>query len=441
MTILQSSDSHRGASRRDFLKSTSTSAIGAAVGAAVASGLTVPRLAHADGDGGDTLKVGLVGCGGRGAGAVNNALTADGNSRLVALAEIFDDRLQECRQRLAKYGERYTVSDDMCFSGFDAYKDLLATDVDVVILATPPHFRPAHLRACVEAGKHIFTEKPMAVDAPGVRSVIDSSELARQKGLSLVSGFCYRYEAGVRETIRRIKEEGAIGDIVAIQADSLRGTLWYRGDDPSWSEMERQIRNWYYYTWLSGDHDVEQHVHSIDKAAWLLDDRHPVRAVGMGGRQQRTEKKFGNIYDHHAVVFEFDDGVRVYGFCRQQDGCSGGLQGTDEYVLGTKGQALLNKYRIFGENKWRFREEVPNRYVVEHEVLFESIRTGKPVNDGSFMANSTMMAIMGRMCSYTGQTLTWDQCLNSNERLGPEKYEWGDVPEPVIAIPGLTDFA
>ncbi len=433
---LQTPESRPSESRREFLKSTSA----AAVGATLAANLLIPKFAHGDGDGSATLKVGLIGCGGRGSGAAVNAINADGNCRLVALADAFEDRLQEHRQQLAKRGEKLTVTDDMCFVGFDAYQQLLATDVDMVILATPPHFRPEHFRACVEAGKHTFVEKPVAVDAPGIHSVLESTEIARQKNLSVVSGLCWRYDYGVRETMKRI-EDGAIGDIVAIQSDYPAGSLWYRGNDPSWSPMEYQMRNWYYYTWLSGDHNVEQYIHGLDKIAWLMGDKMPLRAYGMGGRQQRTEAKYGHIFDHHAVVYEFDKGVRAFSYTRQQAGCSSGLNGVDEYVMGTKGQALIVKHQIKGENPWRYRDSKPSMYDVEHQELLASIRSGKAINDGVRMANSTMIGIMGRMCTYTGQTLTWDQCFNSSERLGPETYAWGDMPEPEVAIPGITPFA
>ena len=422
-------------SRRAFLRTSST----VAVGAGIATNLVVPKFAHGDGDNTGTIKVGLIGCGGRGSGAANNAIQADANCQLFALADVFEDRLQERRNLLAKGGERLAVADDMCFTGFDAYKHLLATDVDVVLLATPPHFRPEHFRACVEAGKHTFVEKPIAVDAPGVRSVIESSKLARKKNLSVVSGFMWRHDHGMVETHKRIMD-GAIGDIVAIQADYPTGTLWHRGDDPAWSRMEYQMRNWYYYTWLSGDHNVEQHVHNLDLISWLLDDATPVRSFGVGGRQQRTDAKFGNIYDHHSVVYEFENGVRAFSSTRQQDGCSSGFNGVDEYVMGTKGHALLQKGRIDGETPWRFRGAKPNAHQLEHDKLFAGIRTGNLINEGVRMANSTMIAIMGRMCTYTGQTLSWDQCINSNERLGPDKYEWGDAPEAKVAIPVITEF-
>ena len=423
-------------SRREFIRSSSA----VTVGVGLAINVVVPKFAHGDGDNSATLKIGLVGCGGRGGGAARNAIHADENCQLFALADVFEDRLQERRQQLTKGGARLKVADEMCFTGFDAYKKLLATDVDVVLLATPPHFRPEHFRACVEADKHTFVEKPIAVDAPGVRSVIESAKLAREKNLSVVSGFMWRHDHGMVETHKRIKD-GAIGDIVAIQADFPASSLWHRGSDPSWSRMEYQMRNWYYYTWLSGDHNVEQHVHNLDLISWLLGDATPIRAVGMGGRQQRTDAKFGNIYDHHAVTYEFENGVRAFSSTRQQDGCSNGLNGIDEYVMGTKGQALLQKGRIMSENPWQYRGTKPSAHQLEHDNMFAGLRSGNLINEGVRMANSTMIAIMGRMCTYTGQTLTWDQCINSNERLGPEEYEWGDVPEPVVAIPGMTKFA
>jgi predicted dehydrogenase len=306
-----------------------------------------------------------------------------------------------------------------------------------VILATPPHFRPEHLRYSVERGKHAFVEKPVAVDVPGVHAVMETCELARQKGLAVVSGLCWRYAPRVKETIARI-QEGAIGDIVAIQSCYNTGTEWHRGENPAWSRMEYQIRNWLYYTWLSGDHIVEQAVHSLDKTAWLLGDASPVRAMGLGGRQQRTGPKFGNIYDHHTVFYEFSGGVRAYFTCRRQDNCS---KLVEETVLGTKGKAWVLAGRIEGEKPWRYSGPKPSMFQLEHEELFKSIRAGRPINNGHYMTNSTLIAIMGRMCTYTGQDLTWEQVNGSQERLGPAAYEWGDVPEPPVPVPGVTKFA
>lgn len=409
------------------------------MGGALAGTLFAPSRVHAAGD--DTLKIGLIGCGGRGSGAAHQALNADPNVKLVAMADAFADRLASSRQNLEKVaGDKVAVDDDHCFVGFDAYKKVLDSDVDVVLLATPPHFRPVQLRAAIEAGKHVFCEKPVAVDAPGVRSVLETSKLAEQKGLSIVSGLCWRYDSGVRETMNRVLG-GEIGDIIAIQENYLTGTLWHHGKEPSWSDMEYQLRNWLYFTWLSGDHNVEQHVHSLDKSAWALGDSSPVSAVGLGGRQVRTDSKWGHIFDHHAVQYEFPNGVRVYSYTRQMDGCS---RDVEDYVMGTKGTARILKHSIEsrdGETKWRYRGAKPNMYQVEHNELFASIRAGKPINNGYYMANSTMIAIMGRMATYSGQTVTWDQAFNSDENLAPKAYSWGPVETPPVALPGITQLA
>ena len=425
-------ENDRDTSRRGFLKTSAK----AAAATSMLGALAVPSRAHAAES--DVLKIGLVGCGGRGSGAAVNAMRADKHCQLVAMADAFADRLESSRRRLREAGgEKFAVTDENCFVGFDAYKKLLATDVDVVILATPPHFRPEQFRAAVEAGKHTFVEKPVAVDAPGVRSVLATSEVAHEKGLAVVSGLCWRYDHGVRATMEHIRD-GAIGDIVAIQSTYNTGTLWHHGDKSTWSRMEYQLRNWLYYTWLSGDHNVEQHIHSLDKVAWLMGDVPPTSATGMGGRQQRTDEKYGHVFDHHAVVYDYPGGVKAFAYCRQQDGCSNYV---DENVLGTKGQARMLRHRIDGAVKWRYQGPKPNMYDVEHQELFASIRSGSPINNGRYMATSTMLAIMGRMCTYSGKTLTWDQCLASTERLGPERYEWGDLPEPLVAVPGVTRFS
>ena len=281
------SPGNAGPSRREFLKS-STAAV---IGGAVAANLLVSRSAHAAGS--DMLKIGLIGCGGRGTGAVGNAFAADANTKLTAVADVFADQAENSINQLRKTTpERVAVESDHVFWGFDAYEKLLATDVDVVILATPPHFRPAHLKAAIASGKHVFCEKPVAVDAPGVRSVLETTEEARKKNLAIVSGLCYRYDPPKRELIQRV-HDGAIGDILAMHVSYNTGTLWYRGREPEWSEMEYQLRNWLYFTWLSGDFNVEQHVHSLDKAAWAMQDEPPLRATGLGGRQVRIEEQVG----------------------------------------------------------------------------------------------------------------------------------------------------
>ncbi len=422
--------------RREFLKS---SAAAAAVLGSAASTHGETSGVHAGVD--ETLRVGLVGCGGRGAGAVLNALTADPHTKLVAVGDTFRDRADQCLSDLRgneKFGSRMVVDADHVFTDFDNYKHVIDA-CDVVILATPPHFRPQHLRYAVEKGRHAFVEKPVAVDAPGLRHIMETCRLARERDMSIVSGLCWRYDLGVRETMRRILEEKAIGDIVSIESSYNTGAVWHRGDDPNWSRMEHQIRNWYYYTWLAGDHILEQAVHSLDKSAWLLGDIQPTKAMALGGRQQRTEPKYGNIYDHFSVFYEFPTGQRVYFTCRQQDGTT---KHVDERVLGTKGQAEVLRHTIEPNDgkRWRYRGAKPSMYIVEHEHLFKSIRQGEAINDGHYMCNSTMIGIMGRMAAYTGKTLTWDECFNSQQRLGPTEYAWADVPEPEIAIPGRTEF-
>jgi predicted dehydrogenase len=282
----------------------------------------------------------------------------------------------------------------------------------------------------------VFCEKPVAVDAPGVRSVLETTELARNKNLAIVSGLCYRYDRPKRELLNRV-HDGAIGDILAMQVSYNTGTLWHHGRDAKWSEMEYQLRNWLYFTWLSGDFNVEQHVHSLDKAAWAMKDEPPAKATALGGRQVRVEEQWGNIYDHFAVVYEYANGVKLFAQCRQMGGCSVDVS---DHLIGTNGSAEIMKAEIEGPNEWRYRGEKPNMYEEEHRELFASIRAGAPINNGDYMAKSTMMAIMGRMAAYTGQTLTWDQCLNSTEDLTPARYEWGDVPVPTVAKPGLTKF-
>ena len=421
--------------RRRFLNTT------ARAGGALIGAMAIPRSVHAGGD--DALRVGLIGAGGRGTQAAIDALLADKQAKLVAVADTFAERAATCLETLratAKVADRVAVTPDHVFTGFDGYKEVIDSGVDVVLLATPPHFRPAHFQYAVAAGKHCFVEKPVAVDAPGVRSVMESCRQAEQKGLAIVSGLCWRYDAGVRETMRRILEEKAIGDIIAIESTYNSGGLWHRGDKPEWSRMEYQVRNWLYYTWLSGDHILEQAIHSLDKTAWLAGDSPPLRATALGGRQQRTDPKYGNVYDHFSVFYEYASGQRVYFTCRQQDNCSTKIE---EHVLGTAGCAEVARGRLLdraGKRTWQYRGSKPSMYQVELDELFASIHDGTPINNGHYMCNSTMIAVMGRMAAYTGQTLTWEECLNSNERLGPTEYAWSDAPEPAVAIPGQTDF-
>ena len=330
--------------------------------------------------------------------------------------------------------------------GFDAAQKLIQSDVDVVILAEPPHFRPMHLKAAVEAGKHVFCEKPVAVDAPGVRSVLATAEEAKRKNLNLVSGLCWRYDQGVCEIMKRVLD-GAIGEIRSIQEAYLGGTLSHRARQDGWTEMEYQLRNWQFFVWLSGDFNTEQHVHSLDKAAWAMRDEPPVRAWGIGGQQLRNPK-VGDVYDHHAVVYEYPDGVNVHAYCRQMPGCPSNVT---DVIVGSKGRAIvLDKLRIEGEKPWHFTGPRlgSEMYDKEHQKLFAAIRSGETINNGLYMARSTMWAILGRMVDFTGQPLTWEEAINSQQTLAPAKYALDAVPPVLpgkdgrypIAMPGVTKF-
>jgi len=419
------------ASRRDFLKGST-----AAVAATLSTGLAVPMV-HAAGSG--TIKVGLIGCGGRGTGAAEQALTADSGTKLIAMADAFQDRLDDSLSELkgSKVASRVDVPKDRQYAGFDAYKHV-TDQVDVVLLTTPPHFRPLHLAYAVEKGVHAFVEKPMAVDGPGLRKFIQACKDAQAKSLSLVNGFCWRYDGPRRETMKQVFD-GKIGDVVAIETTYNSHGVW----DPRKirercsSDMEYQMRNWYYYGWLSGDHIVEQAVHGIDTMGWVMGDKLPVRCWGIGGRQSRTDAKYGNIWDHFSVVYEYPDNVRGYHHCRHWENTP---TQTKDYILGTKGTADVFGNTIAGANKWRYRGPKTDKYQVEHDEMFAAIRDGKPINNGEKAAWSTLLALMGRTAAYTGQVLTPNMVLNSAEDLTPPKYEFGPLAMPPIPVPGTTKF-
>jgi predicted dehydrogenase len=428
----------KNGSRRDFLKSSAATALGTAALLAGASQV------HAGGS--DVIRVGLIGCGsprgGRGRGAAEQCVNAGPNVKLVAMADLFRDHLDYTRNYLKRLGsDKIDVPDKHCFVGFDAYKELLALkEVDVVILTSPPGFRPAHMEAAVAAGKHIFAEKPVATDAPGVRSVLKSCAEAKKKGLSVVSGLCWRYDLAKQETFKRI-HDGGLGEIVAMQCTYNTGGLWVIPRQSRWSDMEWQVRNWLYFTWLSGDFNVEQHIHSLDKMGWAMKDEYPVKAVGLGGRQARTGPEYGHIFDHHSVVYTFANGIKAFASCRQQDGCAGEV---NDFIFGTEGTCNVMKHNIRGKRRWSYKPSrgVADRgmYQREHDALIASIRAGKPINNGDYMCKSTLMAIMGRMATYTGQEITWEQALNSKEDLMPAKLEFGSLDVPPVARPGITQF-
>ncbi len=419
----------RNVTRREFVKA---SAITAGALAAT-SPLTFAQNAGVAGS--DMIKVGLIGCGGRGTGAAFNAMEASERVHVVALADVFQDHLEKCRSNLQEHAERATISDDRCYVGFDAFQKLLDSGVDMVILATPPHFRPLHFAAAVDAGCHVFMEKPVAVDPQGIRMVIESGSMAEQKQLSVVAGTQRRHELCYLEMMDRIGK-GAIGNIVAGYCYWNMGFLWQKERQPSWSDMEWQLRNWLYFTWLSGDHIVEQHVHNLDVCNWAIGS-HPIKCMGMGGREVRTDPVNGNIFDHHTIVYEYPDNVFVTSMCRQIAGCANNVS---EMLLGSEGRALSSSGRavIEGENKWRFHEKNPNPYVQEHRDLIASIEGGRYYNEARQVAESTMTAIMGRMSTYTGQEVTWEQAMNSELVLDPPSYSFGELPVRAVAVPGQT---
>ena len=418
--------------RRNFL--------GTAAGAAAALPTLWTPAVHAAGS--DRLKVGLIGCGGRGSGAASQALSTKGDVVLTAVGDVFPDRIDQCLRSLEvmePIAAKVDVPVDRRFFGFEAYRQVIDSGVDVVLLATPPHFRPMHIEAAVAAGKHIFAEKPCAVDAPGVRRVLAACAQAKAKGLSIVSGLTLRYIDSYRAAMQRV-HAGAIGEIRMLQANDYRGAIWSLPRKPEWSDMEWQMRNWPHFTWLSGDFNVEQHVHNLDVCAWAMGDRYPVKAMGLGGQQVR--KGPGNIFDHHSVVYEYDDGARLVSNCRQ---IPGPKQEIGVEVLGSTGSLRLTEekrgVRITGAQPWEFDTAPTNGYQVEHDELFQSIRDGQPMDNGETLAKSTLLAIMGRWATYTGQEITWDMAWNSKQDLTPPSYEFGPLPMPPVATPGVTKFS
>jgi predicted dehydrogenase len=428
--------------RREFLKCSTT--------ALAAGTLTAELASHSDvhAAGSDVLRVGLIGCGRRGTGAAEQALQADPHTRLIAMADVFPDQLQYSLDTLRKseVGARVAVDHDRRFVGFDAYQRLLASGVDVVLLATPPHFRPSHLQAAITAGKHVFAEKPVAVDAPGIHKVMAACDAAKSKNLAIVSGLQNHYAHDIRAAIAQI-HDGAIGDVLEVQSawnGNPPGKPWPMVRKEGWSDMEYQLRNWYFWTWLSGDHIVEQAVHSIDKGLWALHDQAPASAVGLGGLQARFGSKSnpdrGQIFDHHAVVYQYSDGRKHVHTCRQQKNCANDIS---TWVTGTKGRCHLEKAAIYdptGKVVWKYSGKKNNAYQTEHDDLFAGLRNGKIINNGDYMIRSTMVAILGRMATYTGQKIAWDRALASKEDLTPAQHAWGPLPRPTVAIPGVTRF-
>ncbi len=436
--------------RRHFLRTTS----GAVAGGAILGALPIERFAHAASPG-DTIRIGLIGCGGRGSGAAAQALSTAGDVKLVAMADAFKNQLEGAHKQISgamkDRQERVDVKDDMKFVGLDAYKQVIAAS-DVVVIATPPGFRPIHFEEAVRQGKHVFMEKPVAVDAPGVRRVIEAAKVAKQKNLKVGVGLQRRHQLGYLETLKRLND-GAVGDIIAMRVYWNGGPVGPKarraqleksmGRPPT--ELEYQVRNWYMFNWLCGDHIVEQHIHNLDVANWVLGG-YPVRAWGMGGRAFQKGLDSGEIFDHHAVQYEYMVGgrpVRVFSECRQIPGC---WNSVSEHVHGTKGACNVGSYTITGETPWKFRGGGKDPYQQEHDDLFDAIRLDRPYNEAEYGALSSMTAIFGRMATYSGKELTWEDALNSKLDLSPSEYTWDGKPNMLpdadgnyaFAIPGKT---
>ena len=420
-----------GASRRDFLR-TSTAAV---VGGTLAS--TFSGLPGAYAAGSDEITVGVIGCGGRGTGAIDNVLNAAQGVRIVAVGDLFQDRLDASLKNLGtKHGEKAAVPADRQFVGWDAYEKVIASDINYVILATPPAFRPTHLRAAIEAGKHVFTEKPVAVDTAGIKTCYELADLAKSKGLGVGAGTQRRHHGAYLAALQRV-HDGAIGDITAMRVFWNQGGLWTKPRQPEWTDMEWQLRNWLYFTWLSGDHIVEQHVHNIDVGRWALGDKVPVRVFGVGGRQARTGPEYGHIFDHFGLDFEFDNGVHMLSMCRQQPGTPGLVA---EFLTGTNGKCDTHdgrRYEITGAKPWKWDGDYANPYQQEHSDLIESIRKGSPINELKQVADSTLAAIAGREAAYTGKVIALDQLMAEPFSLVPERLEFGPIAVPPVSVPGV----
>jgi predicted dehydrogenase len=394
-------------SRRSFLKKSSI----LVAGSAVAGGLTIARAAHPFGT--DTIKIGLVGCGGRGTGAAIQAMnTSGGDVHLVAMGDVFDDRLQgSYRSIKGKHGDKVKVTKDSQFVGYDAFEKVLGSEIDMIILATPPGFRPMHFEAAVKAGKNVFMEKPVATDAPGVRRVLEANKIAKEKGLAVQVGLQRRHEVAYRETMMKIKEEGLIGDIILTRAYWNSGGVWVRPRQDKQTELEYQMRNWYYFNWLCGDHIDEQHIHNIDVINWLMDG-FPVTAQGQGGREVRNGKDHGQIFDHHFVEFTYANGTKFFSQCRHIRKC---YNSVSEHAHGTKGHADISGGKIYnpsGDLVWK-TNGARGGHQEEHHDLFRDLRAGKIPNEAEYGAKSTMTSIFGRMATYSGQLIKWDDAIGS----------------------------
>ncbi len=418
-------------SRRRFLQTSS-------------GAVALPFLAGAYAAGSDTIRVGVIGCGGRGAGAAMNAMTAEKTIRIVAMGDLLMDRVHEKRATLKeKFPEQTDVSDDHCFSGFDAYRGVIEAS-DVVLIANAAKFHPLHQMSAIEAGRHVFVEKPHAVDPAGAKQVKAACELAAKKNLCVVSGLQSRFHPGYQETMRRV-HEGAIGRIVAIQETWLRAPYVLNERRPGMNEVIYQGSNQYHFNWLSGDDVPQTLIHNLDRSSWALHNAAPLKAYGLGGRSTLRGEVYGNVFDHHSVVYQFPEGVRVYAFCRTIDNC---YDENSSLILGSKGRCDLLKLKIEGETNWQHPGGGESPYVLEHVALFEAIKKGKAINSGHHMVRSTQIAMMGQLSCYTGSEITWDQLTTSNFYFPPKAEDCReDMEAPVkpgphgsypVLVPGET---
>jgi predicted dehydrogenase len=425
-------------SRRSFLKSSAVAASAATVGA-----LDLSRSAHAAGS--DLIRVGMIGCGGRNAGAAVQALTADAGARLVAMGDIFLDRVKGKREAIkAQKSAQVSVDDDHCFTGFDGYKHVIEAS-DVVLIANAAKFHPLHAWAAIRAGKHVFVEKPHGIDPAGIKLMQKACDLAKEKGLCIVSGLHSRYHAGYAETVQRI-QDGAIGEIVSVEENFLRAPYGVTERKPGLNELQWQLSAQYRFRWLSGDDVVQSLVHNLDRASWVLGNQVPSKCHGLGGRSSMTARIYGDVFDHHSVVYEFDKAVRVYAFCRTTTGC---YDEDSSIVLGSKGRASIKACRIWGETNWRWEGQC-DPYQIEHNRLFAAIRAGQPLNNGDYMARSTLITVMGQLSCYTGKEVSWEQVSQSDFFYPPRPEQCRDDMEPPtspgsddtypVPVPGQTVF-
>jgi myo-inositol 2-dehydrogenase / D-chiro-inositol 1-dehydrogenase len=424
--------------RRQFLKTTTLA--GSVVALSV---LDVSRSAHATGS--DILKIGMIGCGGRNSGAAVQALTADPGARLVAMADIFRDRVEAKREQIKQArGEQVRVDEAHCFTGFDSYKQVIAAS-DVVLIANAAKFHPFHAMAAIQAGKHVFVEKPHGIDPRGVKLMQQACDLAKEKKLAILSGLHSRFHVGYAETIKRV-QEGAIGQIIAIEENFLRAPYGVTERKPGLSELEWQCSTQYHFRWLSGDDVPQSLVHNLDRASWVLGNAAPVKCHGLAGRSSMSEPVYGDVFDHHSVVYEFENGVRTYALCRTTTGC---YDEDSSLIFGTKGKASVKACRIWGENNWRWQGQC-DPYQIEHDRLFASIRCGEPINCGDYMARSTMITVMGQLSCYSGKEITWEAVNASDFYHAPKPEDCRDGMEPPtkpdlsgsypVPSPGRTQF-